>query len=90
MLGKLGPRSAWRWSAGAAQPVSPVLGMPIGLEPMLVDGDVMVIPADGDQVLRVGSPTSTPGDDVVHLEPVPAVATVDDAAVPVTVDDGSS
>jgi hypothetical protein len=64
--------------------------MPIGLEPVLVDGDVMVVPAEGDQIPRVGPPTLTPGNDVVDLEPIPTVAAVDDTPIAVTVKDGSA
>jgi hypothetical protein len=65
-----------------------VLTVPIGLEPVLVDGDVMVVPAEGDQVVGIGGPTPAPGDHVVDLEPVPTVATVYDTPVSITVEDG--
>jgi hypothetical protein len=64
--------------------------MPIGLEPVLVDRDVMVVPAEGDQVPGVGPPSSTPGDDVVDLEPIPTVAAIDDTPIAVTMEDGSA
>jgi hypothetical protein len=55
---------------------------------MLVDGDLMVVPAEGDQVLRFGRSTPAPRDHVVDLEPVPTVTAVDDTPVTVTVKDG--
>jgi hypothetical protein len=51
-------------------------------------GDVVVIPADGDQVVRVGETSPAPRDDVMHLEPASAAATVDDTSVAVSPDDG--
>lgn len=50
-----------------------------------VDRYVVVEPARRDQIPRLGRTVLAPGDDVVDLEPVPAV--IDDASVPVTVDD---
>jgi hypothetical protein len=64
--------------------------MPIGLEPVLVDGDVMVVPAEGDQVLGVGPPTLAPGNDVVDLEPIPTATPVDYTPIAVTVENGSA
>jgi hypothetical protein len=61
--------------------------MPVRLEPMLMNCDVMVVPAECDQILWVGSAALTPGNDVVDLEPAPAVAAIDHAPVAITVND---
>jgi hypothetical protein len=42
-----------------------------------VDDDVMVKPAEGDQVLGVGGATVGPVDNVVDLEAVSGIAPVD-------------
>jgi hypothetical protein len=55
---------------------------------LLVDDDVVVVPAEGDQIVRVSGPSLAPGGDVVDLEPVSAVAAVGGAPVVVAVDDG--
>jgi hypothetical protein len=81
--------AGWR-PTGAVQSIPPVLGMPVGLEPMLMDRDVMVVPAECDQIRRVGSAAVTPRKDVVDLEPASAVAAVDHAPVAITVNDSSA
>ena len=41
-------------------------------ESLAVDDDVVVEPADGGEVLRIGTATVGPAGDVVDLEPIPA------------------
>lgn len=48
----------------------------VDLEASFVDDDLMVVPAEEDQVVLVGRPSLTPGDLVVGLEAVPAGAAV--------------
>jgi hypothetical protein len=45
-----------------------------------VDGDVVVVPAQRRQVVRVVAAAGSPGDDVVGLEPVAGGTAGDDAA----------
>ncbi len=47
----------------------------------VVDGYVVVPPAQGGEVLNVVGPKLTAGNQVVDFEPVPAAASVDGAAV---------
>lgn len=55
--------------SGLFQP-DPGLADPVNLEAFPVDGDVMVVPAEADQVGGVGSPSVGPGGGVVDFEPV--------------------
>jgi hypothetical protein len=64
--------------------------MGVGGESLLVDDYVMVVPAEGDEIVWVGWSAVTPGDDVVDLESVSAVASVGGAFVVVAVEDGSA
>jgi hypothetical protein len=48
----------------------------IDLEASFVDDDLMVEPAEEDQVVLVGAPALTPGDHMVGLESVSAGAAV--------------
>jgi hypothetical protein len=64
--------------------------MVVGLESLLVDDDLMMEPAERYQIVGVGLSAFRPGDDVVDLEPVSALAAVGGAGVPVLVDDGPS
>jgi hypothetical protein len=52
-------------------------GVFIDLEASFVDGDVVVGPAECDQVVRVGHSYRHPRVDVVDFNPVGAVAPVD-------------
>jgi hypothetical protein len=67
-----------------------VFGVAVGLEASLVDDDLVVEPAEGDQVLGIGGSALAPGDDVVDLEPVGVGTAVGSAGVPVAVEDGPS
>jgi hypothetical protein len=67
-----------------------VLGVVVEGVAVLVDDDVVVVPAEGDQIVRVGGSALAPGGDVVDLEPVSAVTAVGGAPVVVAVDDGSA
>jgi len=53
-----------------------------------MDDDLVVVPAQGDQIVRVGGSTLAPGDDVVDLESVGAGTAVGRAEIAVAVDDG--
>ena len=88
VVGK-GPLSgcAGRGPFGSSEPDSSVFGVAVDLESSLVDDDVVVVPAEGDQILGVGGPALRPGDDVMGLEPVSAVAAVGGAPVAVAVED---
>lgn len=65
---------------------SSVFGVGVGLVSVLVDGDVVVVPADDDEVLLVGVPVLGPGGEMVGFETVSAGAAVDGAAVVVFVE----
>jgi hypothetical protein len=67
-----------------------VFGVAVEGVVLLVDDDVVVVPAECDQIAGVGWPTLAPGGDVVDLEPVSALAAVGGAPVVVAVDDGSA
>jgi hypothetical protein len=67
-----------------------VFGVAVEGVVLLVDDDVVVVPAECDQIVGVGWPTLAPGGDVVDLEPVSALAAVGGAPVVVAVDDGSA
>jgi hypothetical protein len=56
----------------------------------LVDDDVVVVPAEGDEIVWFCGSVFRPGGDVVDLEPVSAVAGVAGALVVVAVEDGSA
>lgn len=60
----------------------------LGGESLLVDDDLMVVPAEGDQIVRICSPTLAPGDEMMDLESVGAVTAVTDTHVAVAVEDG--
>jgi hypothetical protein len=62
--------------------------MPVWLESVLMDSDVMVEPADGYEVSRVGPTALTPRDDVMNLKTVSAVTAVDSTSVAVATQDG--
>jgi hypothetical protein len=64
--------------------------MVVGLEASLVDDNLVVVPAKGDQILRVGGSVFAPWDEMVDLETVGAGTAVGGAAVPVAVEDGPS
>jgi hypothetical protein len=65
-----------------------VFGMVIGGESLLVDDDLMVEPAEGDEILGVCGSALAPGDLVVDLEAMVAVAAVGSAGVAVSFQDG--
>jgi hypothetical protein len=65
-----------------------MLGMVVGLKASLVDDNLVVVPAQGDEVLRVGGSVFAPWDEMVDLETVGALTSVCPTAVPVAVDDG--
>jgi hypothetical protein len=58
------------------------------LESPLVNDDVMMEPAKGKQVLRVGGPAFAPRQYVVDFHPVTAVASVNGAAATGSAQDG--
>ena len=62
-------------------------GVGVEFHAAAVDGDVVVVPAKGDEVVRVVAPALASGPDVVYLEPVSALAAVDSAAPLVTLED---
>jgi hypothetical protein len=62
--------------------------MVVGGESLLVDVDLMVVPAEGDEIVGVGGSPLAPGDLVVDLETMGAVTTVGPAGVAVSVQDG--
>jgi hypothetical protein len=66
-----------------------VFGVGVGLEALLVDDDVVVVPAEGDEIVWVCWSALAPGCDVVGLEPVAGVAAVCCAGVVVAVEDGA-
>jgi hypothetical protein len=59
-------------------------------ESLLVDDDLVVIPAQGDQIVGVGGSALAPGDEMVDLESMVAGAPVGLAGEPVAVEDESS
>ena len=78
----------WPSGFGSAEVDASVVGVVVDLVAAFVDDYLMVVPAEGDQIVGVGGPSSAPGDDVVDLEAVSAVAAVSGAAVAVAVEDG--
>jgi hypothetical protein len=55
----------------------PTLGGLVELQALLVDGDMVVVPAEEDEIVLVGGPVvSDPVVVVVGLEPVAALAAV--------------
>jgi hypothetical protein len=62
--------------------------MSVDLEALFVDDDVMVEPAEGDEIVGIGGSALTPGDDVVDLESVVTGTAVSGAGVGVAVEDG--
>ena len=65
-----------------------MFGVAVEVVAVLVDDDVVVVPAEGDQIVGVGLSVLAPGGDVVDLEPVSAGTAVGGAPVVVAVDDG--
>jgi hypothetical protein len=65
-------------------------GMTVGDESPLVDDDLMVIPTERDQIVRVGGSAFAPRDEMVDLESMLAGTTVGLAREPVAVEDESS
>ena len=59
------------------------------LETFAVYRDVVVIPADGDQIVRIGLSTVGPGEDMMYLEPITERAAFHGAAS-ITVEDMTS
>jgi hypothetical protein len=59
-------------------------------EALLVDDDLMVIPAEGDQIVWVCGSALTPWDAMVDLETMLAGTTVGCAGVSVSFQDGSA
>jgi hypothetical protein len=57
-------------------------------ESLLVDDDLMVVPAEGDQIVRIGFTALMPGDEMVDLESTGAGTAVGPAHVSVAVEDG--
>jgi hypothetical protein len=57
---------------------------------LLVDDGLMVVPAEGDQIVRVGGSALAPGDEMVDLESMAAGTAVGLAGEPITVEDESS
>ena len=55
---------------------------------MLVDHYLMVVPAEGDQIVRICVPALAPGEDMMDLESTGAVTAVSDTDVSVAVEDG--
>lgn len=67
-----------------------MVGVVVGLESPLVDDHLMVEPAEGYEVFRVGWSALAPGDLVVGLESVGAGTSVGGADISVAVEDGPS
>jgi hypothetical protein len=67
-----------------------MVGMWFGGESLLVDDDLMVVPAEGDQIVRVGGSALAPGDEMVDLESMRAGTSVGLAREPVAVEYESS
>jgi hypothetical protein len=86
-----GASDAFGWRPfGSFESDAAVFGMVVEGGVLLVDDDVVVVPAEGDEIVRVGWPTLAPGGDVVDLQPVSAVTSVCCAPVGISVDDGSA
>ena len=68
---------------------SSVLGV-VGGESLLVDDDLMVVPAEGDQIVGVCCSALAPWDEMVDLESMVTGTAVGLAAVLVAVEDGSA
>jgi hypothetical protein len=64
--------------------------MGVGGESLLVDDDLMVEPAEGDEILGVCGSALAPGDLVVDLEAMVAGTPVSLADMSVTVEDESA
>jgi hypothetical protein len=67
-----------------------MMGMTVGGESLLVDDGLMVVPAEGDQIVRVGGSALAPGDEMVDLGSMAAGTAVGLAGEPITVEDESS
>jgi hypothetical protein len=79
------------WSAfGSLEADASVVGVGVDGVTPLVDDDVVVVPTQGYEILRIGGSALGPGGDVVDLEPVSAVAGVGSALIVVAVEDGSA
>jgi hypothetical protein len=59
-------------------------------ESLLMDDDLMVIPAQGDEIVRVCGPALAPGDEMVDLESMVAGTSVGPAGESITVEDEPS
>ena len=64
------------------------VGVQDDLEPAFVDYDMMVKPAEDNELVLVGTAALRPGGEMVDLEPVGAGTSVGGAGVVVAVDDG--
>lgn len=65
-----------------------MVGVGLGGESLLVDHYLMVVPAEGDQIVRICAPALAPGEDMMDLESTGAVTAVSDTDVSVAVEDG--
>jgi hypothetical protein len=70
--------------AGESDPT--MVGMWFGGESLLVDDDLMVVPTERDQIVRVGGSAFAPWDEMVDLESMLAGTTVGLAGEPVAVE----
>jgi hypothetical protein len=61
-----------------------------GLESSFVNHDMMVEPAESDQVVGLGRPAFAPGDDVMCLESIVGITAVAGADVAVTQQNGTT
>jgi hypothetical protein len=64
-----------------------MVGMTVGGESLLVDDDLMVEPAEGDQIVGVCASVLAPGDEMVDLESMVAGTAVGPTGEPVAVED---
>jgi hypothetical protein len=55
---------------------------------LLVNDDLMVVPAEGDQIVRICAPALAPGEEMMDLESTGAVTALTDTGVSVSVEDG--
>jgi len=66
-----------RWFRfGPAESDPTMVGVSIDLKTSLVDDNVMVEPAEGDQIIRVGRAALRPGGFMVCFQPVSGIAAV--------------
>ncbi len=62
-------------------------GVRVDVEAFAVNNDVVVVPAEDGEVVRVGAAAMAPGGDVVRLKAIPGGATVGSACPAVAMQD---